>query len=111
MAKIKPDKSIWRLIEEDNYAKLEAINYMSNGNDDGPALMMPSDYPLVFDMPESITTAKEFFDYYFEPFFNMLLKYTSDALFKNGYRILKDFDELQLFWRSEMELDLNKPKK
>ena len=112
MVKKKVDKCVWRLIDEDDYAELEPIRFGDeNDSDNGGPIMLPTDYPLDFDLPDSIMSAKEFFDYYLTTFFVLLFKPTSDALFKNGYRILKDLDELRLFWQTEMLLDLHIPKR
>ena len=105
-----PDKFIWRMIEEADYAKLEAFNYTSDGNNNARSIMMPGDYTVDFDIPDHLVSATDFFDYYLLSFFDLIFGPTCDSLFKNGYRILRDIDELMHFWRSEMVLELNKPK-
>ena len=59
MVKKKVDKCVWRLIDEDDYAELWPIRSGDeNDSDNGGSIMLPTDYPLDFNVPDSIMSAK-----------------------------------------------------
>ena len=107
-AKCKRD-TVWKLINDENYNQLNKIRYDGENSNASNINMRPTDFEPIFE-EIAIKTAVEFYDYFLNPFFDLLFEPTSQSLFSYGRRILTNRDELKLFWRTEMALKLWLPK-
>ena len=103
-AKFSKRETVWKLINDENYNQLSKIRYNAKDNAD-TINMRPNDFEPIFE-EIAVKTVCQFYDYFLNPFFDLLFEPTSQSLFNNGYRILTSKEELKLFWRTEMAIKL-----